>query len=546
MDHRRKHAGHRYLAEVDHEVGDAKLSSSHTPGTYRRSRLSAVALLSLGLLVLFVAIVILFHFSHVNKLESVPVKGATKQSVVLRRQDRERGADAQAARTAGVGGSYQEVSEGGLGDDDDDGAANDLPGDEGDGDDDGSANDEPIDKGEKDDDGSANDEPVDKGGKDDDGSANDEPIDKGEKDDDGSANDEPIDKGEKDDDGSANDEPVDKGGKDDDGSANDEPIDKGEKDEDEADGDTLAAASAGDGDNDDDGTQNDTPGNLDEDDDTEQDGHNTTVTTAASGGSGGGKAGTDHSGGIAHEDSTDPEVVDGITDYDDDGWDDLYVEVESGAEEDYEGDQDLVSDPAQKLLLEKHQQHQEEQQPKEMHQQQEQEQKQQQEKAKAERQAESKSASLDSNTAAAAGDPTAAAAQGADMSCGSLSRELLSQWAQNNTVLLTFTNSIMFHNFGATWLYHVRKAGIKYWVLAVADNETAKMVRSAGVDHCFVVHENEIDNTAAAFKWGSRSWQLHTWQKVLTVRHVHHLGFNVINSDLDVVWLRNPLEHFLV
>lgn len=50
----------------------------------------------------------------------------------------------------------------------------------------------------------------------------------------------------------------------------------------------------------------------------------------------------------------------------------------------------------------------------------------------------------------------------------------------------------------------------------------------------------------AAFKWGSTSWRLTTWQKVLTVRHVHHLGFNVINSDMDVVWLRNPLEHFLV
>lgn len=50
----------------------------------------------------------------------------------------------------------------------------------------------------------------------------------------------------------------------------------------------------------------------------------------------------------------------------------------------------------------------------------------------------------------------------------------------------------------------------------------------------------------AEFKWGSRSWSLHTWQKVLTVRHVHHLGFSVVNSDIDVIWMRNPLSYFLV
>lgn len=48
--------------------------------------------------------------------------------------------------------------------------------------------------------------------------------------------------------------------------------------------------------------------------------------------------------------------------------------------------------------------------------------------------------------------------------CGALSRERLGLWAANNTVLLTFTNSIMFNNFGLTWLHHVRKAGITYWV----------------------------------------------------------------------------------
>ena len=147
-------------------------------------------------------------------------------------------------------------------------------------------------------------------------------------------------------------------------------------------------------------------------------------------------------------------------------------------------------------------------------------------------------------------------------------------------------------------------------VLAVADNKTARLVHGSGAHQCFMVHENEIDDTtigealrmrppkrapanappsvrvcvhacmhacmrrpqpahavpacqlacalcawpgapaaaaaAAGYKWGSKSWSLHTWQKVLVVRHVHQLGFNVINSDMDVVWFRNPMHYFLV
>ncbi|KAG2492009.1 hypothetical protein HYH03_009739 [Edaphochlamys debaryana] len=151
-------------------------------------------------------------------------------------------------------------------------------------------------------------------------------------------------------------------------------------------------------------------------------------------------------------------------------------------------------------------------------------------------------ATVDATALADAADPWVNTTQG----CGELSRELLERWAVNGTVLLAFTNSIMWHNFGDTWLYHVKKAGIKYWVLAVADNHTAHLVHSRGAHHCFMAHENEIDDTNATFKWGSTSWKLHTWQKVLVVRHVHLLGFNVINSDIDVVWMRDPLQHFLV
>lgn len=126
----------------------------------------------------------------------------------------------------------------------------------------------------------------------------------------------------------------------------------------------------------------------------------------------------------------------------------------------------------------------------------------------------------------------------APTSCPPLSREHLLQYAANNTVMITFTDSVMFSLFGRSWLNNVRAAGITYWVLAVADERTAQLVLREGAWQCFLAHELEVDNLEAEFEWGSNTWKLHTWQKVVTVRHVHQLGFNVLHSDLDVVWFR--------
>jgi len=129
--------------------------------------------------------------------------------------------------------------------------------------------------------------------------------------------------------------------------------------------------------------------------------------------------------------------------------------------------------------------------------------------------------------------------------CGKLSKELLQQYAKNNTVMITFTDHLMFKLFGSTWLYNVQKAGISYWVLAVADNRTAELVTSMKAAQCFMAEEMEVDNLHADFKWGSKTWQLHTWQKVLTVRLVNQLGFHVMHSDIDVTWFRDPMPYFL-
>ena len=81
--------------------------------------------------------------------------------------------------------------------------------------------------------------------------------------------------------------------------------------------------------------------------------------------------------------------------------------------------------------------------------------------------------------------------------CGKLSKELLQQYAVNNTVMITFTDHGMFNMYGETWLHNVRQAGISYWVLAAQDRRTADLLVSKGATQCFMGEEIEVDNLHA-------------------------------------------------
>ena len=49
----------------------------------------------------------------------------------------------------------------------------------------------------------------------------------------------------------------------------------------------------------------------------------------------------------------------------------------------------------------------------------------------------------------------------------------------------------------------------------------------------------------AGWQWASSHWTEATWRKVPAVAEVLSHGFNVILSDVDVMWMRDPLPYFL-
>lgn len=47
------------------------------------------------------------------------------------------------------------------------------------------------------------------------------------------------------------------------------------------------------------------------------------------------------------------------------------------------------------------------------------------------------------------------------------------------------------------------------------------------------------------YHWASADWKAATWRKVGAVRQVLMMGYSVILSDADVMWLRDPLPFVL-
>ncbi|KAL4457956.1 hypothetical protein ABPG75_012821 [Micractinium tetrahymenae] len=94
-------------------------------------------------------------------------------------------------------------------------------------------------------------------------------------------------------------------------------------------------------------------------------------------------------------------------------------------------------------------------------------------------------------------------------------------------------------DLGMNWLHHVKKAGMDYYVLAAADPQTSAKLASAG-EPCF----EWFDEGAAALglRWGEEGWRRVTWSRVFVLDAIIDYGFNLVVSDVDVVWFRDPAE----
>ncbi|EFN56520.1 hypothetical protein CHLNCDRAFT_144132 [Chlorella variabilis] len=117
------------------------------------------------------------------------------------------------------------------------------------------------------------------------------------------------------------------------------------------------------------------------------------------------------------------------------------------------------------------------------------------------------------------------------------SRELFASRAgTGGTVMVAVMNSAQW-DFGLNWLHHVKAAGIDFYVVAAADQATSERLAAAS-EPCFEWFDDEAPKLGLA--WGQEGWRRMTWSKVFVLAAVVDYGFNLVVSDVDVVWFRDP------
>jgi len=146
--------------------------------------------------------------------------------------------------------------------------------------------------------------------------------------------------------------------------------------------------------------------------------------------------------------------------------------------------------------------------------------------------------------------PAELATPAAGARCEPLSADLAASVAVASgagpTVLLAVADANVFAAFGRTWLHHLAAAGVTYHLLVALDASTAAALEAGGQSrHCaaeFNATAGPLAGSGGGYKYGSSHYTAVTWRKVEAVRRLVEAGFNVLHSDLDVLWFQDPLH----
>ena len=105
----------------------------------------------------------------------------------------------------------------------------------------------------------------------------------------------------------------------------------------------------------------------------------------------------------------------------------------------------------------------------------------------------------------------------------------ISEYAENNLVIISFANK-RYQRIALNWVCYLDKLEITNYAIVSLDEETYDFLKSNNINTIFM--EGTVSRQAGSgWKW--RTNKLYMFLES---------GLDVIHSDLDAVWLKNPLE----
>lgn len=114
----------------------------------------------------------------------------------------------------------------------------------------------------------------------------------------------------------------------------------------------------------------------------------------------------------------------------------------------------------------------------------------------------------------------------------------------NNTIILSALN-FGYRNIMMNWVCNLRHLGITNFVIAALDPELYRFsyVRGLPVYYESTIFDDTHKGLVADAAYGTDAFKLLTKMKSRVVVRLLKHGYNVVWSDCDIIWFKNPLRH---
>ena len=119
---------------------------------------------------------------------------------------------------------------------------------------------------------------------------------------------------------------------------------------------------------------------------------------------------------------------------------------------------------------------------------------------------------------------------------------------KNDAIIVTWANH-HYLDFARNWINHVQnRLGLTNFIVGAMDEKMYESLKEEfrGGVHTWLMGSQGIAKDAVKndFGWGTRNFHQMGRDKIRLIRDFTRSGVNVLVSDIDVVWLRNPLPFF--
>jgi len=122
-----------------------------------------------------------------------------------------------------------------------------------------------------------------------------------------------------------------------------------------------------------------------------------------------------------------------------------------------------------------------------------------------------------------------------------ISKALVDRVAKDGAVIVTWANMHYYH-FAINWLSHLDEVGVTNYLIGAMDEELYAALRKIGVN-TWLMGSRGIDESAVKkdFGWGSKNFHKMGRDKIRLIHDFTKTGVDVLISDIDVTWMRDPL-----